>query len=101
GIRDDLVTGVQTCDLPIYRPARSSEGAVVPRTEAPRERPPASGPSGLRVAGIALGVVGVAGLTTGVVSSLEVRSLEREAETAKEVGGAAWGGRRAAWRGLA
>jgi hypothetical protein len=38
--------------------------------------------TGLRTAAIALGVVAVAGLTTGLVSTLQVRSLQNEVETA-------------------
>jgi hypothetical protein len=47
------------------------------------EMPRASHGHGLRTAGIVLGAAAVAGLATGIVSSLQVRSLQQDVESAK------------------
>jgi hypothetical protein len=49
----------------------------------PAAAPPPERSRNLRTAAVALGVLGVAGVTTGIVSTLQVRSLETEVETAK------------------
>jgi hypothetical protein len=70
-------------------PARPPEAAVrAEPTPPPAEvskpaAPPPERSAGLRTAAIALGAVAVAGLTTGIVSTLQVRSLQNEVETAK------------------
>src|SRR5207244_7784924 len=53
GIRDDLVTGVQTCALPIFRRSRhvaspSASPTTSDTTRAGQVRPPATIPNGLR-----------------------------------------------------
>jgi hypothetical protein len=73
-------------EAPPATPPVSSE-PVPPTSDNPPSRvaaeaPPARG-AGLRTTAIALGVVAVAGLATGLVSSLQVRSLESEVEMAK------------------
>src|SRR5947208_12308427 len=59
GIRDDLVTGVQTCALPIWRPARrwrarsvSWLGPAPPDRRLLRRSPPREAPEGAVVQGI-------------------------------------------------
>jgi hypothetical protein len=69
---------------PTEPPAVPAEKPAPP--EVTRTAPPPPRSAGLRTAAIALGVVSLAGLATGVVSTLQVQSLEKEAETAR-VGG--------------
>jgi hypothetical protein len=75
---------------PVTEPARPERLPALPPPAPPGVAQPAtSGPASshhLRTAGIALGVTALAGVTLGVVSSLQVRALSREVETAK-IGG--------------
>jgi hypothetical protein len=74
--------------------ARASEAAgeaPAPVTVARSARPePPTGPRHLRTAGIALGVIGVAGLAGGLVAGLQVRSLEQEVQSAKKLTSQQW-----------
>ena len=54
-----------------------------PPVDVSRPMPPPAHSTGLRTAAIVLGVVAVAGLATGLVSSLQVRSLQNEVDNAK------------------
>ena len=96
----ELEAEVQAAAPPVATPPPPSTTTEAPPSPAPVSAEPAPPPSdnppsqvsrealpprstGLRTAAIALGVVAVAGLATGVVSSLQVRSLENEVEMAK------------------
>jgi hypothetical protein len=58
-------------------------GTENPSPDVSRTAAPPAHSTGLRTAAIVLGAVAVAGLATGLVSSLQVRSLQNEVETAK------------------
>jgi hypothetical protein len=62
-------------------PAAPPPEPVVVAHPVPAPAPSSSGP--FRPAAIVLGAVGIAGIATGAVSSLQVRSLNREVETLK------------------
>jgi hypothetical protein len=91
----ELETELQAAAPPVATPPPTTEtGPTVPEPAPPpaerkppaevsRTAPPAARGTGLRTAAITLGVVAVAGLTTGIVSSLRVQSLENEVATAR------------------
>ena len=67
-------------------PVVKSEPSPAPPPDlAKAAPPPAERPRGLRTAAVALGALAVAGLTTGIVSTVQVRSLQNEIETTKGV----------------
>jgi hypothetical protein len=68
---------------PSPEPAVRAEPAPPPADVSKPVAPAPERSAGLRTAAIALGAVAVAGLTTGIVSTLQVRSLQNEVETAK------------------
>jgi hypothetical protein len=76
------VTGTETPPPPVAGEPSAKPAATPPPVELSRKPPPERSGT-LRTAAIALGVVGLAGVATGVVSTLQVRSLETEVETAR------------------
>ena len=86
--RDDSAPATRSTEVPLTPrpPTTSSSGATsAPVPDLTREATPSASPSSssLTAVGVTLGVVGLAGLAAGGLSSYKVHSLQNEVEKAK------------------